>query len=162
MAIIFRNFSLELLKIVKRQWPTVRVFQPLSPRLISFATDLAASFGCRIIPQSVSKLLLTAIWSHCAVWLESEALQERMDLSLQSAGRGWWLQHLSAASLLYAEERLTTGSRFLTVTWTGLPQVVSMSRACATPVSSTVWLTDTGPLSNSLSREFELIQAGER
>ena len=42
---------------------------------ISFATDLAANFGCnrfRITPDIVSKLLRPAIWSSCAVWLESE------------------------------------------------------------------------------------------
>ena len=42
---------------------------------ISFATDLAANFGCnrfRITPDIVSKLLRAAIWSHCAVQFESE------------------------------------------------------------------------------------------
>ena len=44
---------------------------------ISFATDLAANFGCnrfRIMPDIVStgKLLRAAIWSSCAVLLESE------------------------------------------------------------------------------------------
>ena len=43
--------------------------------LISFATNLDANFGCywfRIMPDIVSKLLRSAIWSHCAVLLESE------------------------------------------------------------------------------------------
>ena len=42
---------------------------------ISFATDLAANFGCnrfRIMPDIVSKLLRAAIWSRCAVWFEFE------------------------------------------------------------------------------------------
>ena len=42
---------------------------------ISFATDLAANFGCnrfRIMPDIVSKLLRAAIWSRCAVRFESE------------------------------------------------------------------------------------------
>ena len=42
---------------------------------ISFATDLAANFGCnrfRIMPDIVSKLLRAAIWSRCAARLESE------------------------------------------------------------------------------------------
>ena len=42
---------------------------------ISFATDLAANFGCnwvRIMPNIVSRLLLTANWSCCAVLFESE------------------------------------------------------------------------------------------
>ena len=42
---------------------------------ISFAIDLAASFGCnqlRITPDIVSKLLLTAFCSHWAVQYESE------------------------------------------------------------------------------------------
>ena len=42
---------------------------------ISFATDLAANFGCnrfRITPDIVSKLLRAAIWSRCAVRFESE------------------------------------------------------------------------------------------
>ena len=44
-------------------------------RCISFATNLAANFGCyqfRIMPEIVSKLLHIAIWSGCAVWLESK------------------------------------------------------------------------------------------
>ena len=43
--------------------------------LISFATDLAANFGCyrfRITPDIVSKLWRASIWSRCAVWFESE------------------------------------------------------------------------------------------
>ena len=42
---------------------------------ISFATDLAANFGCyrfRITPDIVSKLLRATIWSHCAILFESE------------------------------------------------------------------------------------------
>ena len=42
--------------------------------LISFATDLAANFGCDrigITPDIVSKLLRAAIWSRCAVRFES-------------------------------------------------------------------------------------------
>ena len=42
---------------------------------ISFATDLAANFGCyrfRIMPDIVSKLLRAAIWSVCADWFKSE------------------------------------------------------------------------------------------
>ena len=42
---------------------------------ISFATDLAANFGCnrfRIMPDIVSKILRAAIWSRCAVRFESE------------------------------------------------------------------------------------------
>ena len=42
---------------------------------ISFATDLAANFGCyrfRIIPDIVSKHLRAAIWSRCAVLFEFE------------------------------------------------------------------------------------------
>ena len=42
---------------------------------ISFATDLAANLGCnrfRITPDIISKLLCAAIWSRCAVRLESE------------------------------------------------------------------------------------------
>ena len=42
---------------------------------ISFATYLAANFGCnqfRITPDIVSKLLRAAIWSCCAVRFESE------------------------------------------------------------------------------------------
>ena len=42
---------------------------------ISFATDLAANFGCnrfRIMPDIVSKLLRPAIWSWCALRVESE------------------------------------------------------------------------------------------
>ena len=42
---------------------------------ISFATDLAAIFGCnqfRIMPDTASKLLRTAVWSSCAVQFESE------------------------------------------------------------------------------------------
>ena len=42
---------------------------------ISFATDFAANFGCygfRIMPEIVSKLLFTTIWSHCAVQFKSE------------------------------------------------------------------------------------------
>ena len=42
---------------------------------ISFVTDLAANFGCdriRIMPDIVSKLLRTTIWSSCAVQFEPE------------------------------------------------------------------------------------------
>ena len=43
---------------------------------ISFASDLAANFGCkwfRIIEDTVSvRLLRAAIWSSCALWLESK------------------------------------------------------------------------------------------
>ena len=42
---------------------------------ISCATDLAANFGCcriRIMPDIISKLWRAAIWSRCAVRLESE------------------------------------------------------------------------------------------
>ena len=42
---------------------------------ISFATNLAVNLGCdrfRITPDIISKLLLAAIWSCCAVQLESE------------------------------------------------------------------------------------------
>ena len=42
---------------------------------ISFAIDLAASFGCnrfRITPDIVSKILRAAIWRRCAVQFESE------------------------------------------------------------------------------------------
>ena len=42
---------------------------------ISFATDLAANFGCnrfRIMPDIISKILRAAIWSRCAVRFESE------------------------------------------------------------------------------------------
>ena len=41
----------------------------------SFATDLAANFGCyrfRIMPDIVSKLLRASIWSSSAVWFELE------------------------------------------------------------------------------------------
>ena len=44
---------------------------------ISFATDLAANFGCnrfKIAQDIVSKLLRSAIWSCCAVWFESEQI----------------------------------------------------------------------------------------
>ena len=55
---------------------------------ISFATDLAANFGCnrfRITPDIVSKLLRAAIWSCCAVQFESEQtpfLWQVVDLDL--------------------------------------------------------------------------------
>ena len=42
---------------------------------ISFATNLAANFGCyrfRIMPDIVSKLLRATIWSSCADWFKSE------------------------------------------------------------------------------------------
>ena len=42
---------------------------------ISFATFLAANFGCyrfRIIPDIVSKLLRAAMWSRCDVWFGFE------------------------------------------------------------------------------------------
>ena len=42
---------------------------------ITFTTNLAANFGCnqfRITPDIVSKLLLAAIWSRCAVWFRYE------------------------------------------------------------------------------------------
>ena len=44
---------------------------------ISFVTDFAANFDCnwfRIMPDIVSKLLCTAIWSSCAVLFKSEQM----------------------------------------------------------------------------------------
>ena len=48
-----------------------------SKHCILLVTVLAANFGCkqfRIMPEIVSKLLHTAIWSCCAVQLESEQM----------------------------------------------------------------------------------------
>ena len=75
----------------------------------SFATDLAANFGCnrfRIMPEIVSKHLRIAIWSGCAVRLESE------QMLISQTGRRFrsatlhriWSEHANCSyALIYSE-----------------------------------------------------------
>ena len=63
-----------------------------------FATVLAANFGCdrfRIMPEIVFKLLRTAIWSGCAVPLESEQTPcSQTDPRFRSAALHIWSNSL--------------------------------------------------------------------
>ena len=72
-------------------------------RNISYATDLAANFGChrfRIMPDIVSKLLLAAIWSCCAVAVRFESEQTPFCTGFNSKHAVLFLCHISTQQLL--------------------------------------------------------------
>ena len=100
---------------------------------------LAANFGCywfRIMLDILSKILLTAIWSSCAVWLESERIpfsrtgprqavdlvlllctgfdQEHVDLFLCPSFTQIPLNHLL---LIEAMSTVLVGNKFLPIPW---------------------------------------------
>ena len=83
----YRTVVLGLFKLSIKARHEIRVFEGRSVNAgqwghymafkhrISFATYLAANFGCvrfRITPDIISKLLRAATWSRCAVQFESE------------------------------------------------------------------------------------------